>query len=98
MSDKFLVKVDQDDGEIEFCEPDDPAYDGPESNINEDPGVYHIEAESYEEAEKAAQWLDSMGNDYSSHDIDSETEFYGDEDDDEEEDDEEDEDNEDNEE
>lgn len=81
MPDKFFVKISQEDGSVEICEPDDPAYDGPESNINDPEGVYHIEADDADKAEEAAQWLDSMGNDYSGHDIDSDTEFYGDDED-----------------
>ena len=59
---KYLVTIDQDDIDDIVCEADDPSYDGPETNINDPEGVYHIDAESEEEAIKAARWLDSIGN------------------------------------
>jgi hypothetical protein len=41
---------------------DDPDYDGPETNIEDDEGVYHVTAESEESAVETAKWLDSLGN------------------------------------
>lgn len=60
---KWLVHIDQDDVEDIEIEPDDPTYDGPESNIEDPYGYYHIEADTEEEAIKAARWLDSIGDD-----------------------------------
>ena len=60
---KWLVRIDQDDVEDIEIELDDPAYDGPESNIEDPWGYYHIEADTEEEAIKTARWLDSIGDD-----------------------------------
>lgn len=62
MPEKYLVYISQDDPTDIEVDMDDPTYDGPEIDINEDEGVYHIEAESEEEAIKTAQFLDSIGN------------------------------------
>lgn len=59
---KYLVTIDQDDISDIVVEMDDPAYDGPETNIEDPEGVYHITAESADEAKAAARWLDSIGN------------------------------------
>ena len=60
---KWLVHIDQDDVDDIEIEPDDPTYDGPEYNIEDPYGYYHIEADTEEEAIKAARWLDSIGDD-----------------------------------
>lgn len=59
---KYLVTINQDDINDITVEPDDPAYDGCETNIEDPEGVYHITAPSEEEAVDAARWLDSIGN------------------------------------
>ena len=59
---KYLVTIHQDDIEDITCEKDDPTYDGCESNIEDPEGVYHITAESEEDAIETAKFLDSMGN------------------------------------
>lgn len=59
---KYLVTIDQDDPTEIEVEMDDPTYDGPETSMDDDEGVYHIIAESEEEAIKTAQFLDSIGN------------------------------------
>lgn len=59
---KYLVKIDQNDVDDIIVEMDDPDYDGPETNIEDDEGVYHITAESEESAVETAKWLDSLGN------------------------------------
>lgn len=59
---KYLVTIDQDDISDIVVEMDDPAYDGPETNIEDPEGTYHITAESGESAVETAKWLDSMGN------------------------------------
>jgi hypothetical protein len=59
---KYLVTIDQDDPTEIEVEMDDPAYDGPETSMDDDEGVYHITAENEEEAIKTAQFLDSIGN------------------------------------
>lgn len=59
---KYLVTINPDDIDDIVCEADDPSYDGAETNINDPEGVYHIDAESEEEAIQAARWLDSIGN------------------------------------
>lgn len=58
---KYLVEINQDDiDDINVF--DDQDYDGPETNIDDPEGTYHITAESADEAKEAARWLDSMGN------------------------------------
>lgn len=59
---KFIVTIDQDDIENITCEKDDPTYDGPETNIDDPEGVYHISAKTEEDAIETAKFLDSMGN------------------------------------
>lgn len=59
---KYLVTIDQDDPDDIVVEMDDPAYDGPESNIEDPVGVYHITADSSDSAVETAKWLDSLGN------------------------------------
>jgi hypothetical protein len=59
---KYLVTIDQDDVDDIVVEMDDPDYDGPETNIEDDEGVYHVIAESEESAVEIAKWLDSLGN------------------------------------
>lgn len=59
---KYLVTIDQDDPDDISIELDDPSYDGPESSIEDAEGIYHIDAETEEDAIAAAQFLDSMGN------------------------------------
>jgi hypothetical protein len=59
---KYLVTINQDDVDDIVVEMDDPDYDGPETNIEDDEGVYHITAESEESAVETAKWLDSLGN------------------------------------
>jgi hypothetical protein len=59
---KYLITIDQDDVDDIIIEMDDPDYDGPETNIEDDEGVYHITAESEESAVETAKWLDSLGN------------------------------------
>lgn len=46
------------DEELEkfLIEPDDPDYDGPVTNINDDIYVYHVEADSEEEAIMMAEF------------------------------------------
>lgn len=66
MNNKYLVTINQDDLSDIVVEMDDPAYDGPEANIDDPEGVYHVIAESEESAVETAKWLDSLGNpDYS---------------------------------
>ena len=66
MNNKYLVTINQDDLSDIVVEMDDPAYDGPEANIEDGEGVYHITAESEESAVETAKWLDALGNpDYS---------------------------------
>lgn len=62
MNNKYLVKIDQDDIDDVSVEMDDPTYDGPETNIEDPEGTYHIMAESEESAVETAKWLDSLGN------------------------------------
>lgn len=62
MNNKYLVTINQDDLSDIVVEMDDPAYDGPEANIEDPEGVYHIAAESKESAVETAKWLDSLGN------------------------------------
>lgn len=62
MDNKYKVTIDPDDIDDIIVEDDDPEYDGPESNIEDPEGVYHITAESADEAKATARWLDSMGN------------------------------------
>jgi hypothetical protein len=59
---KYLITIDQDDVDDIIIEMDDPDYGGPETNIEDDEGVYHITAESEESAVETAKWLDSLGN------------------------------------
>lgn len=59
---KYLITIDQDDVDDIIVEMDDPDYDGPETNIEDDVGVYHVIAESEESAVETAKWLDSLGN------------------------------------
>lgn len=59
---KYLITINQDDIDDIVVEMDDPTYDGPETNIEDDEGVYHITAESEESAVETAKWLDSLGN------------------------------------
>jgi hypothetical protein len=59
---KFIITIDQDDIDDIVVEADDPTYDGPESNIEDPEGVYHVEANTEDEAIKTARWLDSLGN------------------------------------
>lgn len=50
---KYIASYDPEYGwEVE---PDDPSYDGPESNISDPYGTYHIEADNPEEAIKLAE-------------------------------------------
>ena len=66
MNNKYLVTINQDDLSDIVVEMDDPAYDGPEANIEDPEGVYHVTAESEESAVETAKWLDALGNpDYS---------------------------------
>ena len=59
---KYLVTINQDDINDITVEPDDPTYDGTETNIDDPEGVYHIMAPNEKEAIDAARWLDSIGN------------------------------------
>lgn len=59
---KYIVEIDQDNIDDIDVFDDDPDYDGPETNIEDPVGVYHITAESEESAVETAKWLDSMGN------------------------------------
>ena len=59
---KYLVTINQDDIDDITVEPDDPDYDGCETNIDDPEGVYHIMAPNEKEAIDAARWLDSIGN------------------------------------
>ena len=56
---KYRVTIDDDDSEVTdiFVEEDDPDYDGPEDNVEDGYGVYHITAESKEEAIEEAKFL-----------------------------------------
>ena len=56
---KYLVTIDDDDPDVVdiFVEEDDPDYDGPEDNVEDGYGVYHITAESKEEAVEEAKFL-----------------------------------------
>lgn len=66
MNNKYLVTINQDDLSDIVVEMDDPTYDGPEANIDDPEGVYHVTAESEESAVETAKWLDALGNpDYS---------------------------------
>lgn len=66
MNNKYLVTINQDDLSDIVVEMDDPTYDGPEANIEDPEGVYHVTAESEESAVETAKWLDALGNpDYS---------------------------------
>ncbi len=50
---KYIASYDPEYGwEVE---PDDPSYDGPESNISDSLWTYHIEANTTEEAIKLAE-------------------------------------------
>lgn len=50
---KYICTFDEYDGwEVE---PDDPDYDGPETNISDPYGTYHIEADNVEDAIKLAE-------------------------------------------
>lgn len=60
--DKYLITINQDDISDIVVEMDDPGYDGPETNIEDPEGIYHITAESEESAVETARWLDSIGN------------------------------------
>lgn len=64
MSDKhkYLVIIDQYDPGDYTIEDDVEDYDGPECNIDDEDGVYHIEAETPEEALETARFLDQLGN------------------------------------
>ena len=59
---KYLVTIDQDDPDDITIEEDDPSYDGCETSTLDPEGVYHISADTEEDAIAAAQFLDSMGN------------------------------------
>lgn len=59
---KYRVTIDQDDIDDIIVEDDDMDYDGPETNIDDPEGVYHITANDADEAKEAARWLDSIGN------------------------------------
>lgn len=55
---KYLVDV-TGEGYVQL---DDQDYEGPEDNIADDEGIYHIEAESEEEAMQIALDLDAVLN------------------------------------
>ena len=59
---KYLITIDQDDIDDIVVEMDDSGYDGPETNIEDPEGIYHITAETEESAVETARWLDSIGN------------------------------------
>ena len=59
---KYKITINQDDPEDIMVEYDDPDYNGSETDINDDDGVYHITAENEFDAVDTAKFLDSMGN------------------------------------
>lgn len=52
---KYIVCYDPEEDRYEV-EPDNPSYDGPVSNISDPDYVYHVEAETEDEAVAAASF------------------------------------------
>jgi uncharacterized protein YihD (DUF1040 family) len=52
---KYLCTWDEDLNRF-LIEPDDPDYDGPVTNVNDDIYVYHVEADTSDEAIEMAEF------------------------------------------
>lgn len=74
---KYIVTIDPDTQEVEV-ELDNPGYDGPITHVDDPYGVYHIDADSEEDAIAAAKWEFSIDDIPSADDILPAEEWYGD--------------------